>query len=261
MQVSWSVIADKIAVNIEDILLVIIILAGGFVVGRAVGRIIGIIMRRSGILSVLKGPRAKGRTSETSITLIAFIEAVIRWTIYLIAVGQAINILGLEDLNRATSNVVTYLPNVVVALVIMVVGFVAADRITEALEEYFRESNLPRSSVVLSFVRYFVYIVAIIMALAQMRISTQVLIVIAGSVSLFAAIFLALGAKDLAHNFFSGLQILWYRSIKVGDIIEVDGVVGVVEEIQLLNTTLKTPENAYVIVPNGKIANGFIYKK
>ena len=129
MQVSWSVIADKIAVNIEDILLVIIILAGGFVVGRAVGRIIGIIMRRSGILSVLKGPRAKGRTSETSITLIAFIEAVIRWTIYLIAVGQAINILGLEDLNRATSNVVTYLPNVVVALVIMVVGFVAADRI------------------------------------------------------------------------------------------------------------------------------------
>ncbi len=261
MQVDIDAFVDKVAVNIEDILLVIIILVGGFVIGKAIGRIIAIILRKSGVINFLKGSKSKARTRETSFTIITFIEVVIRWTIYLVAIGQAINILGLEELNKVTSDVVTYLPNVVAALLIMVIGFVVADRVTDAVEDFFRESKLPQSSLVSTFIQYFIYIVALIMALAQMRISTQVLVVIAGVFSIFAAVFIALGAKDISINFFAGLQIIWYKSIKVGDIIRVGDVEGVVEEIDLISTTLKTANNQYVIVPNGKIANGVLLKQ
>ncbi len=261
MQLDIDAFFDKVAVNIEDILLVIIILIGGFIIGKAIGRIIAVILRNGGVVNFLRGSTSKARTRETSFTIITFIEVVIRWTIYLVAIGQAINILGLKELNKVTSDVVTYLPNVVVALIIMVIGFVVADRITDAIEDFFRDSKLPQSSLVSTFIQYFIYIVALIMALAQMRISTQVLVVIAGVFSVFAALFIALGAKDLAINFFAGLQIIWYKSIKVGDIIKVEGVEGVVEEIDLISTTLKTPNNQYVIVPNGKIANGILLKQ
>jgi small-conductance mechanosensitive channel len=254
-------VADAFSSHAEDFVYVILILIAGLIIGKAVGKAIRTIIDKTGLLRAIKGTKAQERTRRTSFTLLNFIEAVVRWTIYLIAIGQAIEILGFEELTRAMGELVKFLPNVIIALVIVIFGFIAADKIVAALDDFLRESKLPNYTFITMSVRYSIYVIAIIMALAQLHISTQVLVVLAGVFSLFVAVFIAIGARDIATNLFAGLQIIWYRTISVGDVIRVDETEGVVDEIGIISTTLKTEGGEYVIVPNAHIANYKVFKK
>ena len=73
-----------------------------------------------------------------------------------------------------------------------------------------------------------------------------------------------LGAAGLAvgmalsgtlQNFAGGVMILIFKPFKVGDVIDAQGYVGTVNEIQIFNTIVKTPDNQVVILPNGKLSN------
>ncbi|MDR7921690.1 MULTISPECIES: mechanosensitive ion channel domain-containing protein [unclassified Thermosynechococcus] len=60
------------------------------------------------------------------------------------------------------------------------------------------------------------------------------------------------GLQTLASNFISGLAILLEHPIKVGDFIEVDGLLGTVEKISIRATIIRTNDSQYVIVPNNR---------
>ncbi|MCQ0110406.1 small conductance mechanosensitive channel [Zhouia amylolytica] len=80
----------------------------------------------------------------------------------------------------------------------------------------------------------------------------------------FAAIIAAAGlAIGLAlqgslGNFAGGALIMIFKPIKVGDLIEAQGELGVVNEIQIFTTILTTPDNKTVVIPNGPLSNGNI---
>ncbi|WP_299432944.1 mechanosensitive ion channel domain-containing protein [uncultured Aquimarina sp.] len=80
----------------------------------------------------------------------------------------------------------------------------------------------------------------------------------------FAAILAAAGlAVGLAlqgslANFAGGVLIMIFKPFKIGDLIEAQGVLGVVKEIEIFTTKLSTPENKEAIVPNGTLSNGNI---
>lgn len=56
-------------------------------------------------------------------------------------------------------------------------------------------------------------------------------------------------------NFAGGVPILLNRPYKVGDLVEMQDVIGVVKEVQMFNTILLSPENKTVILPNGAVSN------
>ena len=62
---------------------------------------------------------------------------------------------------------------------------------------------------------------------------------------------------SLGH-FASGVMILIFKPYKVGDLVDLGGNVGVVDEVQIFNTILVTPDNKKIIVPNGVVASGII---
>jgi len=254
-------LANDIMSNIEDILLVIIILIIGYVLGKLSGKLIDFIVNKTGIMKIIMGTKAQETTKRTSFTFIGFIKIIVSWTIYLVAIGQAIEILGLESINDFTNNVVTYLPNVVVALIIMILGFIFAEKLVNSLDDYLKESRMPSNEIFSSGIRYFIYIVALIMALSQLRVSTDVLLIIAGAISFLACVFVIIGAGDISKNFFSGVQIIRYRSIKVGDQIKTEELEGVVEEVGIMSTTIKSSDGNYLVVPNKKLADNVIIKK
>lgn len=74
-----------------------------------------------------------------------------------------------------------------------------------------------------------------------------------------------LGAAGLAvgmalsgtlQNFAGGVMILLFKPYKVGDVIEAQGYVGLVKEIQIFTSILTTPDNKTVLIPNGPLATG-----
>ncbi len=66
---------------------------------------------------------------------------------------------------------------------------------------------------------------------------------------------IALAAQKTVENLFGSVSILVDQPFRVGDTIRVDGVEGVVENIGLRSTRIRTPERSLVVVPNGKLAD------
>jgi len=64
------------------------------------------------------------------------------------------------------------------------------------------------------------------------------------------AIGLGFGSQNIINNFISGLIVLVERPMKVGDIVDVDGVSGVVERVGPRSTRVRTFDNLHIIVPN-----------
>ena len=83
-------------------------------------------------------------------------------------------------------------------------------------------------------------------------------------ITAFAAIIAAAGlAVGLAlqgslSNFAGGVVIMVFKPYKIGDLVEAQGVIGEVSEIDIFNTRLVSPDNKKIIVPNGAMANGNI---
>ena len=79
-------------------------------------------------------------------------------------------------------------------------------------------------------------------------------------VAIFGAMAFAIGMAlqgSLGH-FASGVMLLIFKPYKVGDLVDLGGNVGTVDEIQIFNTVLITPDNKKVIVPNGVVTSGVI---
>jgi small conductance mechanosensitive channel len=97
-----------------------------------------------------------------------------------------------------------------------------------------------------NLVYYLLLVVVLLAALARLGIETTSLIAVLGAASL--AVGLAL--QGSLANFAAGVLILLFRPYRVGDYVEISGTAGTVEEIQIFNTILATPDLKTVIVPN-----------
>ena len=77
-------------------------------------------------------------------------------------------------------------------------------------------------------------------------------------VAIIGAAGLAIGfaLQGTLANFAGGVLILIFKPFKVGDLIEAQGYLGVVEEIEIFVTKILTPDNRLVILPNGALSNG-----
>lgn len=96
--------------------------------------------------------------------------------------------------------------------------------------------------------RYFIWTVAVVMMLEIMGVHVSVLL--AGSAALLVG--LGFGMQEIFRDIVSGIFLLFEGTIEVGDVLEVDGKVGRVEEIDLRTSKLITRDGQTMIVPNHK---------
>jgi len=91
----------------------------------------------------------------------------------------------------------------------------------------------------------------ILAAVGQLGVETTSFIAVIGA----AGLAIGLALQGSLANFAAGFLLILFRPFKVGDYIEAGGTAGVVEEVQVFTTTLKTPDNKMVIIPNSKITS------
>lgn len=103
-----------------------------------------------------------------------------------------------------------------------------------------------RRYAIYSLVQYFVFVIAAVISLQILGFNISVLL--AGSAALLVG--LGLGLQNLFSDFVSGIILLADSSIRVHDVIEVDGIVCTVQEINLRTTTVLTRDDHYIILPN-----------
>ena len=92
-------------------------------------------------------------------------------------------------------------------------------------------------------------LIVVIATLSALGIDTTALIALLGA----AGIAVGIALQDSMKNFASGVLLVIFRPFNVDDFVEAGGTTGIVEEITLFTTQMRTPDNRSVIVPNGAI--------
>ena len=114
---------------------------------------------------------------------------------------------------------------------------------------HFHHMDLGTREAVASVVRYLVLVLGMALILQNAGIRLTALGVVAGAVG----VGVGFGLQNVISNFISGLIIMLERPVKVGDPVEMAGVAGVVREIGARRTTIVTPDQVAVLVPNQRL--------
>jgi small-conductance mechanosensitive channel len=98
---------------------------------------------------------------------------------------------------------------------------------------------------------YVLYVIAVIFALQALGINMT--LIWGGAAALLVGI--GLGLQQTFNDFFSGIVLLFERSVEVGDVLSVDNTIGTVRKIGIRSSIMETRENVSLVVPNSKIVN------
>jgi small conductance mechanosensitive channel len=141
---------------------------------------------------------------------------------------------------------------VIAALAIFIIGRWIAKLVRGGIKRMMEKAKV--EPIIVGFVSNIAYIAllafVVVAALGQLGIQTTSFIAILGA----AGLAIGLALQGSLANFAAGFLMIIFRPFKVGDFIEGAGVAGVVEEIQVFTTTLKTGDNKIIIVPNAKLS-------
>jgi small conductance mechanosensitive channel len=156
-----------------------------------------------------------------------------------------------EWMKTAEQMLTTFGLKIVAALLIFFVGRWIAKRIQDGLEKGMLKSHvdpvLVTFTVNMAYAALMVFVV--LAALGQLGVQTTSFIAVLGA----AGLAVGLALQGSLSNFAAGVMMIIFRPFKIDDYVEGGGVSGTVKAIHIFTTTLTTPDNKRVIVPNSKM--------
>lgn len=99
------------------------------------------------------------------------------------------------------------------------------------------------------FVRRLILLIGLLVALSTIGVKVGALLALIGG----GAFIIGFALQDTLGNFAAGLMLLIYRPFDEGDVVSVGGVTGKVKHVSLVSTTIVTPDNQIILVPNKNV--------
>ncbi|TYR36209.1 mechanosensitive ion channel family protein [Sphingobacterium phlebotomi] len=149
------------------------------------------------------------------------------------------------------------LTGLISALLVYLIGSWLIKIIKRIAEKAFQRRNMDISlqRFLLNLIHWTLSILLFIVVVTQLGVQTSAFVAMIGA----AGLAIGLALQGSLANFAGGILILLLKPFKVGDYISSDtGVSGTVQEIDIFNTKLTTPQNQLVVVPNGPMSNSSI---
>jgi small conductance mechanosensitive channel len=146
------------------------------------------------------------------------------------------------------------IPRVVGALLLLVVGWLVANRANHGIRQLLaRQDRIDPtlSGLIASLVRYTILIVILVAVLGQLGIQTTSILAALGA----AGLAVGLALQGTLSNIAAGMMLLWLRPFKVGDYIDSGSVAGTVVELGLFASELHSWDGIYQFVPNSELWN------
>jgi len=145
---------------------------------------------------------------------------------------------------------------VIGAIVIWIVGSWVIRKLTRVLGKVMSNSNYDVSlqKFLKNLVSWSLKILLIILILGNLGIETTSFAAILAA----AGLAVGLALQGSLSNFAGGVLIMIFKPFKIGDLIEAQGELGEVKQIEIFTTKIVTPQNKLVIIPNGILSNGNI---
>jgi small-conductance mechanosensitive channel len=143
-------------------------------------------------------------------------------------------------------------------LFLVVIIFFAVKGITHSIDLVVKKrlekkglTDVGRSSSITQIFKYIIYVLGFFITIRSLGINIDLIL------GVFAALGLGVGfaLQDVFKDLISGIIILFEGNVTVGDILEVDGLVGTVKEIKLRTSLIRTRDGIFIVVPNNRVVN------
>jgi small conductance mechanosensitive channel len=141
--------------------------------------------------------------------------------------------------------------NIAMAIVIYVIGRIVVGFILSLFRRLMAKSKYDAMLVdfLEAIISAILMLFVIVASLNQLGVDTTSLVAILGA----AGLAIGLSLQDSLKNFAAGVMLLVFKPFKSGDFVEAGGTAGTINKISIFTTTMTTPDNKEIIVPNGGI--------
>lgn len=161
-----------------------------------------------------------------------------------------------EYLQKGLDWVIEFLPNLITAILTLLIGLWIIRIINKAVHRFFerKDYDLALETFLQSLIKNGLKLLLFVLVVMQLGVPGSSLVAMVGA----AGLAVGLALQGSLANFAGGVLILLFKPFKVGDFISAQGVDGTVKEISIFTTKINTFGNQVAIVPNGQLSNNNI---
>nr|WP_261389457.1 mechanosensitive ion channel domain-containing protein [Ferrimonas balearica] len=150
----------------------------------------------------------------------------------------------------------SYGPKLMLAIIVLLMGLWFIRGLVKVVDKSMDKANvdITLQRFLLSIISVGLKFVLVVIFASMIGVETASLVAMLGA----AGLAIGLALQGSLANFAGGVLILLFKPFKFGDVIEAQGFLGRVHEIQIFNTILLTMDNQKVVIPNGLLSNGCV---
>jgi len=228
--------------------------AGVFLLSLVAGWLVGIvnrgILRRAGVPQAIEGTAIERTFQDLGSSTVVVLAKLSTYFVWGLGVIVALSVARVQVTAVFWTQAVGFLPQLFIATLILIVGVVVGDKVDLFVGERLRGLKVPQVSLFASLAKYTVFFVAALVALGQLGIAIEALLVLL-FVYFFGLVFVGgVAFKDLLTSGAAGLYLLLNEPYGIGDRIRIGDRRGIVQEMDLFVTTVESQEGTEYIIPN-----------
>ena len=252
---------QRIVEFLPNLLSAILILIVGWALAMLVSRLVSRIFRSLRFDAIAERRGLTGTLADIGIDISpsTILSNFAFWLILLLMLEPLTEALRLSYLSRVVARLLAFIPSILAAAVILILGLSLARLISASVTRTARTANLEYAGALGALARYFLSLIVIIITLAQLGVQTAILTVIFAvillSVGIATALAFGTGSKAVVANILAGAFIRDH--FPAGRAIDVQGVQGTVVEVSSVGTTVES-NGRIVTVPNSVLMENVV---
>jgi small-conductance mechanosensitive channel len=250
--VNWiDSVADSLSAD-TAFTLAVAVLVGGLFVSYAVWRWTYALFDRLGIRDTVEGTTLDRTAQQLGTSATGIVALLLAGSVYVVALLTASNLIELFTVDRFWERLAALLPQLFISAFVVIIGLIAGDRAKLLTQEQLRSVKLPEASLLPELVKYSIFYIASLIALAQVGIATTALLVLLAAYS-FGLVFLGgIAFKNLLSSGAAGVYLLLTEPYSIGDEVRIDDKRGIVQEVDVFVTHVESDGEEYII-PNQRV--------
>ncbi|WP_276282019.1 mechanosensitive ion channel domain-containing protein [Halorussus caseinilyticus] len=232
--------------------LAFLILVVGLITGYVVGRLNRRLLTAAGVPEAVERTPFERTAQSLGTDTVSLVSRLSSWFIYGVGVLIALNVAELLNARLFWNGVLTFIPDLFIAILVFIVGFVVADKAELVVGERLRSVKLPEVGVIPRLVKYTIVYLAVLVALGQVNVAIEALLILLGAYVLAVILFGAVALWDLLRSSAAGVYLLLNQPYGIGDEVRVGDDRGIVQEVDVFVTRIENDGEEYII-PNSRV--------
>jgi len=253
---SLTELGETLAGFLPSLVATVVIIGVGWLVSRVVAAVAERLLRQLGLdraaarLGLSQTLREGGLASDPS----RIVARLVFWVLMLTFLLSAVETLGLSAVTLTIDRLIGFLPNVIAAGMIFVLGLLLARLVRNLVSSGAAAAALGQAARLGSLAHGTVVLVASVVSLEQLGVETGVIVMVltagVGAIGVTVGVAFALGARPVITHILAGHFLR--QSLASGGSIEIGGRRGVIERVGAVDTLVRDDERSWSI-PNGKL--------